>query len=140
MTLIRMLSSRLPASAPRIVPWPPRKPTPPSTAAAIAVERERLADQRIARAGLRGDEEAGEGLKQAADDIGAHARGRDVDAGAVGALGIVADRDQAEPKRRRQIELPQNDEQHEQDAPRSVRAGEEVGQATAAQSRPAAAG
>ena len=35
MTLIMMLSSRLPASAPRIVPWPPRKPTPPSTAAAI---------------------------------------------------------------------------------------------------------
>ena len=36
MTLIRMLISRLPASAPRIVPCPPRKPTPPSTAAEIA--------------------------------------------------------------------------------------------------------
>ena len=35
MTLIMTLRSRLPASAPRMVPVPPRKPTPPSTAAAI---------------------------------------------------------------------------------------------------------
>lgn len=35
MTLIITESSRLPQIAPRIVPLPPRKPTPPSTAAAI---------------------------------------------------------------------------------------------------------
>src|SRR5579872_6093731 len=34
-TLIITLRSRLPAMAPRIAPWPPRKPTPPSTAAAM---------------------------------------------------------------------------------------------------------
>src|SRR3984957_2294465 len=36
MTLIRMLMSRLPASAPRMAPCPPRNPPPPSTAAAMA--------------------------------------------------------------------------------------------------------
>ncbi len=35
MTLIITVRSRLPASAPRIVPRPPRNPTPPSTAPAI---------------------------------------------------------------------------------------------------------
>ena len=70
MTLIITLSSRLPASAPRMVPWPPRKPTPPSTAAAIEFSVKDCADHRIARAGLRRDEESGAGAQQAADGIG----------------------------------------------------------------------
>ena len=84
-TLIITLSSRLPASAPRIVPWPPRKPMPPSTAAAIEFSVKACADQRVARAGLRRDEQAGAGGQQTADRIGGDARAVDRHAGAIGA-------------------------------------------------------
>ena len=93
------------------------------------VEREGAADDRIARARLRGDEEAGEGRQQAADRIGGDPRAVDRYAGAKGADRVVAGGIEAEAERRGLLELPHANEQHTSSTKAVGRvAGQQIGE------------
>ena len=110
MTLIITLSSRLPASAPRMVPCPPRKPMPPSTAAAIEFSVKAVPMTGSPEPVCAATNRPAPVDKQAADRIGGDPRGIDRHAGAIGADRVLARRIEAEAERRCEIELPQQDD------------------------------
>ena len=103
---------------PTALPRPPPSKRSAENDGGEALQKQRIADERIGRAGLRADEDAGHAIEDSAENEGAEPCPLDRDADRVRGLGVASDREHRGAELRPPHKQPDDESAEDHDARR----------------------